>query len=74
MNTQGYNISKKLIINFYNKIRRYIYYILYNRMPNKPIEQERENKYYALDETEFSHDLERNKLWILGLTVNTKEF
>ena len=75
VNTRGYTISNKLIMNFYTKIRKKYLSILSNWIWNITNKGKKWYKYYSLDKSQFSHDVEEYKLCIFGLNdTNTKDF
>ena len=56
-NIIGYTISEDLIRKFYTKIRRYIYLYYIIEYETELIGEINAHKYYALDESLFSHDI-----------------
>ena len=60
-NTRRLTVSETFIRNIYDKIRKYIYYYLIE-CSTEQIGEENKQKYYAIDECLFSHDVNKNQL------------
>jgi len=74
-NTTGYTISEALIRKFNTKIRRYIYLYYIIEYETELKGEINAHKYYALDESLFSHDINGRSLWVFWLTeTGSKDF
>ena len=74
-NTKNIIISENIIKKIYNKIRKYIYLYYTLEYTSEIVGSENENKYYSMDESLFTHDINGQQLWIIGFTDNiTKDF
>lgn len=72
-NTKKLVVSETFIRNVYDKIRKYIYYYYIIEYSTEKFGEENEQKYYAIDECLFSHDVNRNQLWVIGLIETTNK-
>ena len=68
-------ISERIIKKIYRKIRRYIYLYFTLEYLSEVVGRENENKYYSMDESLFTHDVNGQQLWLIGFNDNnTKDF
>ena len=74
-NTRHINLSEAFVRKVYDKIRKYIYYYYLLEYNTEFIGDYNQNRYYAIDESMFCHDINKQQLWVLGLLdTKTKEF
>ena len=72
------NTTEATVRRFFTEIRKviYLYYnIQYNTEPTEPLGEENKYENYSVDESMFSHDVNKDQLWVLGICDNkTKNF
>ena len=69
------NISLSNIRRFYTEVRKTIYDYYHLQYEVEPFAEENGNHYFSCDESEFSHDINSDSIWVLGMINNiTKDF
>ena len=68
-------ISLSNIRRFYTEVRKTIYDYYNLQYEVEPFAEENGNQYFSCDKSEFSHDINSDSIWVLGMTSNiTKDF
>ena len=68
--TKNINISLRNIRRFYSEFRKTIYDYYHMQYEVEPFAEESGNQYFSCDESEFSHSINSDSIWVLGMTNN----